>query len=160
LAEVNQAFLVRGGIMLLQYGFLALIYLFIYRIGTFMYRDMLVTYDPDSQVKQEMAIQSEEAYYLTVEEAGNSSGLTAGTRFILDPTTTIGRNPHNNVIVVQESFVSGEHALIQLYKHQYWISDLNSTNGTLVNGSRICDETLLASGDTIKIGSVALRFER
>jgi hypothetical protein len=160
LPEVNQAVLLRGGIMLLQYGFLALIYLFIYQIGTFMYRDMQVAYGLDSQVKQEIASQKEEAYYLTVVEAGNNSGLTTGTQFILDPTTTIGRNPHNNAIVVQESFVSGEHALIQFYKHQYWISDLNSTNGTLVNGSRICDETLLALGDTIKIGSVALRFER
>jgi pSer/pThr/pTyr-binding forkhead associated (FHA) protein len=38
------------------------------------------------------------------------------------------------------------------------ITDLESTNGTFVDGKRVADPTPLSDGDTIKVGSVTLKF--
>lgn len=158
--EINQAIIIRWAIIFLQYCFLLGIYFFIYRIGTLIYRDLSRCSDvlAPEQVIERTAVATDA--YLMVLEADESSGLVPGVRIALLETTMIGRNVQHNTIVIQESFVSSEHALIQLFNDQYWISDLNSTNGTMVNGSRIEDETLLKNDDQIKIGSVILRFER
>ena len=68
---------------------------------------------------------------------------------------TVGRNSSND-IVLNEPVVSGEHAAIQL-QPQASITDLNSTNGTRVNGSPIT-KSALHHNDVIKIGSHELRF--
>lgn len=158
--EINQAIIIRWAIILLQYCFLLGIYFFIYRIGRLIYQDLTSSTDVSApgQVSEDTSPATDA--YLTVLEADESSALTPGVRVTLLDTTTIGRNVKHNTVVIQEAFVSSEHALIQLYNDQYWISDLNSTNGTIVNGTRIEDETLLKTGDQIKIGSVILRFER
>ncbi len=68
---------------------------------------------------------------------------------------TVGRNSSND-IVLNEPVVSGEHAAIQL-KPQPSITDLNSTNGTRLNGSAVT-KAELRHNDVIKIGSHELRF--
>ena len=157
--EINQAVILQWTIVLLQYGFLVCLFYFTYRIGQWIYWDMAcVAGDPARKTagpREKIG-----AACLSVLAAGENSGLRPKTRIELAETTTIGRSATHNAIVIQEAFVSAEHALIQLYDNEYWISDLNSTNGTMVNGVRIEDETLLQSGDEIKIGSVILQFER
>lgn len=156
--EINQAVILQWAIVLLQYGFLLCIFYFIYRIGQWIYGDMAcVAGNPNRELNGHTGKPS--AASLVVLAADENSGLLPKTRIELPETTTIGRSGNHNTIVIQEAFVSAEHALIQLYDNGYWISDLNSTNGTMVNGVRIEDETLLQSGDEIKIGSVILRFE-
>jgi pSer/pThr/pTyr-binding forkhead associated (FHA) protein len=57
--------------------------------------------------------------------------------------------------------VSRSHARIVRKDDAYYISDLQSTNGTSVNGARISGETKLRHGDTIELGSaVTLKFDR
>lgn len=68
---------------------------------------------------------------------------------------TIGRNSGND-IVLNEPVVSGEHAAIQLGREPS-ITDLNSTNGTRLNGSAIT-KAALHHNDVIRIGSHELRF--
>ena len=76
--------------------------------------------------------------------------------YVLDKERiTIGRNSHND-IVLNESVVSGEHAAIQLDGGAS-VTDLNSTNGTYVNG-RLITKLPLLHNDVIKIGSHELRF--
>lgn len=157
--ELNQAIITRWAIICLQYFFLLCIYYFIYQTGQWIYRDLARVTNSSSGDNAENMLTGHPAY-ITVLAADESSGLLPGTRFDLQETTTIGRNGEHNTIMIQESFVSAEHALIQSYNNQYWISDLSSTNGTIVNAGRIEDETLLHTGDQIKIGSVILRFER
>ena len=157
--EINQAVILQWTIVLLQYGFLLCIFYFTYRIGQWIYWDVAcVSGNPARESTGHMGKTG--AAYLIVLAADENSGLLPKTRIELPETTTIGRNAKHNTIVIQEAFVSAEHALIQLYDNGYWVSDLSSTNGTMVNGVRIEDETLLQSGDEIKIGSVILQFER
>lgn len=68
---------------------------------------------------------------------------------------TVGRNSGND-IVLNEPVVSGQHAALQL-KPEPTITDLNSTNGTRLNGKAIT-KARLHHNDVIRIGSHELRF--
>ena len=79
--------------------------------------------------------------------------------FIIADSLSIGRGQDND-LVINDTYVSHEHACISKSKHNYLLADLNSTNGTLLNGQRIEEETALTDGDVIQIGAVTLKFER
>ncbi len=70
---------------------------------------------------------------------------------------TIGRRP-DNPIVISDSFASGRHAMIGWDGAQYYVEDLNSSNGTLLNEQPVSRATL-RSGDVIRIGTRELLFE-
>ena len=69
---------------------------------------------------------------------------------------SIGRAPDNDV-VVGDPATSGHHGRIEVRGGSFWISDLGSTNGTLVNGEPVIDREL-SDGDQIAIGQNTIRF--
>ncbi len=68
----------------------------------------------------------------------------------------LGRKPHND-IQVDNLAVSGEHAAIITILNDSFIEDLNSTNGTLVNGKPI-KKHFLQNNDVIEIGKHKLKY--
>jgi FHA domain len=70
--------------------------------------------------------------------------------------TTLGRKPHND-IQVDNLAVSGEHAAIITILNDSFIEDLNSTNGTLVNGKPV-KKHFLQNSDVIEIGKHKLKY--
>ena len=70
--------------------------------------------------------------------------------------TTLGRRPYND-IVIDNLAVSGEHAVMQMSGAEVFLEDLNSTNGTYVNGKAIKKQQL-HSGDTVEIGKYKIKF--
>jgi hypothetical protein len=70
--------------------------------------------------------------------------------------TTLGRRPYND-IVIDNLAVSGEHAVMQMSGSDVFLEDLNSTNGTYVNGKAIKKQQL-QSGDTVEIGKYKIKF--
>ena len=70
--------------------------------------------------------------------------------------TTLGRRPYND-IVIDNLAVSGEHAVLQMVGQDVFIEDLNSTNGTYING-RAVKRQLLAHDDTIEIGKYKIKY--
>jgi len=85
--------------------------------------------------------------------------LPSGERVELgEHTTTVGRLPEST-ITIDDGNVSREHARIAPGPTGYIVTDLGSTNGTLVNGLRINGQQLLADGDIVSFGSTHLRFE-
>lgn len=70
---------------------------------------------------------------------------------------TIGRLPECD-IVVSDPAVSRRHAEIRRRDGQFVVVDLDSTNGTRVNGTGVKDR-VLADGDEIRVGTVSVRFE-
>ena len=90
--------------------------------------------------------------------ASESSTAAPGTIFPLLPVTRIGRS-ENNTIVLEDAFVSAEHALLARRDAQWWLEDLNSRNGTLLNDLPLGESTVVSAGDVITIGSVQIKIE-
>src|SRR5690606_7852511 len=70
--------------------------------------------------------------------------------------TTLGRRPYND-IVIDNLAVSGEHAIMQLVGSDVFIEDLNSTNGTYINGKAV-KKQLLQHNDTVEIGKYKIKY--
>lgn len=71
--------------------------------------------------------------------------------------TNIGRRPGSD-IQIENAAVSGRHARILLMGNQAFIEDLESTNGTFINGQKVAKQ-MLQAGDRITIGQHLLTYE-
>ena len=87
------------------------------------------------------------------------TGGFEGMRYELGAEDTlIGRNPTTDITLLDES-ISREHAIVSMDEAsgEYVLEDLQSTNGSKVNGKRIRSSTL-AHGDEIEIGHTKFKF--
>lgn len=84
--------------------------------------------------------------------------LTTGESHPLQPLTSLGRSP-TNTIRTEDTFASGEHALLALRHNQWWLEDRQSRNGTLLNDVPITQPVVITDGDIIGIGSLRFRLE-
>lgn len=90
---------------------------------------------------------------------GGSLVLPSGQRIPLSDTpVTVGRLSECTVPLNDQN-VSRRHAEIRPNRQNYVVVDLGSTNGTMVNGTKIHGETALSDGDIISFGSTYVRFE-
>ncbi len=90
--------------------------------------------------------------------ANDLESPTLNTAFPLHPLTSIGR-AQSATIVIDDSYVSQDHALLTARGGQWWLEDLGSRNGTLLNGVLLAETAVVSSGDIITIGSVQLKVE-
>ncbi len=95
---------------------------------------------------------------LVVVESG-FDGVLPGQSFQLEPINTIGRTP-GNTLVIPDTFVSTEHALLALRDGEWLIEDTKSTNGTYVNRHLISRPTPVAYGDILQIGRTKLKLTK
>ena len=79
------------------------------------------------------------------------------THELVDEAITIGRGP-DNIIVVNDPSISTHHAHLLLEGDTYRLKDLDSTNGTRVNGKPVT-ETVLRFDDRIGLGAAEARYE-
>ncbi len=70
--------------------------------------------------------------------------------------TTLGRRPYND-IVIDNLAVSGEHAVLHMAGPEVQIEDLNSTNGSYVNGKAVKKQAL-QNGDVVEVGKYKIKF--
>jgi pSer/pThr/pTyr-binding forkhead associated (FHA) protein len=85
-------------------------------------------------------------------------GPLEGRRFELGAAeTTLGRD--GATIEIDDPELSRRHAAVRAAGEAIEIEDLQSLNGTFVNGERLTAARTLAGGDTVKIGKTTLRFE-
>jgi pSer/pThr/pTyr-binding forkhead associated (FHA) protein len=70
--------------------------------------------------------------------------------------TSVGRKPHND-IQIDNLAISGEHAVIVTILNDSFLEDLNSTNGTYVNGQPV-KKHFLQNNDVIELGKYRLKF--
>lgn len=71
------------------------------------------------------------------------------------PNIILGRDPGCDLQLADDT-VSARHSQLVFHHGQWWIMDLTSRNGTLLNGSPVQTPTVLASGDEIKCGNASL----
>ncbi len=70
--------------------------------------------------------------------------------------TTIGRKPHND-IQIDNLAISGEHSVIVTILNDSFLEDLNSTNGTFVNGQQVTKH-FLQNNDVVELGKYKLKY--
>lgn len=85
------------------------------------------------------------------EESDNAYSFT-------NPIVTIGRDPKCD-LNVQDDTVSSLHARLSYHHNQWWIEDLQSTNGTFLNDERVFTPIVIISGDELRIGNARLMIE-
>ncbi len=89
-----------------------------------------------------------------------TQGPYAGQSFPLTHApTTIGRAPDRDISLSADTSVSRAHARIAYQNSRHVISDDGSSNGTIVNGSRLASSQHLSPGDIIQLGDTALRYD-
>ncbi|MGD9679744.1 MAG: FHA domain-containing protein [Candidatus Obscuribacterales bacterium] len=116
----------------------------------------------------DLDLKSLQSDYLKAEADNDSSMPTAvnvvvqktGQKIPLKTTKVkIGRDPTNQVVVAEDTFASRHHAWITFEDGDFWIEDLGSTNGTLLNGHPVVKRQVLSTGDKIRVGHTELTFE-
>ena len=95
-------------------------------------------------------------HHLWITEAGRP-----GRTIILTATVTVGRDTENDIVLAAAT-VSRQHALLLRDADSMLLIDLESTNGTLVNGvlAQPDHPVRLADGDTVRFGQVLARYRQ
>lgn len=141
--------------IVLQYSLLILLYYFLFRVIKLISKDLRKPSNLAAQQKSDYLVHEEQGKLVVVD---HGSLKLRKRQFILGNTISIGRSEQNEVMI-DDAFVSHEHAIINKTKQGYWLTDLKSTNKTYLNNQPVITEILLKNGDLIKIGAVTFRFE-
>jgi hypothetical protein len=81
-------------------------------------------------------------------------------RFALTQSVSkIGRDKSNTISLHTDSYVSRHHAWVLCIKGNFYVEDLGSTNGTVLNGEILSERKQIQPGDCIKLGRTELVFE-
>lgn len=81
-----------------------------------------------------------------------------GEAFPLLPITSMGRASTNTISLPDET-ASLEHALITQRNGKWWLEDLESRNGTTLNGQAVTMPTVISAGDLIGLGRAQFKLE-
>ena len=89
-----------------------------------------------------------------------SPSLEEGGAFPLNSAPlTVGRGGQNDLVLTGDEFASARHARVEARGDGVWVQDLESTNGTFVNGARVAGAQRLGAGDILRVGETDLRVE-
>src|SRR6185436_13448915 len=86
-----------------------------------------------------------------------SAGMTGRTHDLKVDKTTIGR-VEDNTFQIAEPSVSSHHCELLLRGSDVVVRDLNSTNGTFINGEKVT-ETVIKPGQVLRLGQIEMRLE-
>ena len=145
----------------LKFGFLAVLYLFLLVIARSALKDLRRTVAPAPDATGFHAAPAfAEAprgadAWLVAERGG---GLEENRRFDLIGGLSIGRSKESDVRI-EDRYASSLHARVFERGGRHFVEDMNSTNGTLLNGATLKGEAELLDGDTVQIGDTVFRFE-
>jgi len=89
----------------------------------------------------------------------HGGGPRVGERMPLRAVSSVGRDAGNDIVLNDEA-ASAKHAIVSFADGEWWLEDAGSTNGTVLNGSRIWDRERFHYGDEVAVGRIALRLER
>ncbi len=132
-------------------GFLVLLYLFLIRAFGALHRSL-------SEERIAIAARSVGLAVLVVTKS-HASGPRVGERLPLRAVNSVGRDAGNDVVLNDEA-ASAKHAVVSFADGEWWLEDAGSTNGTLLNGTRVWDKERVHYGDEVQVGRIALRLER
>jgi hypothetical protein len=142
----------------LKFGFLAVLYVFLLWVTRMALRDLRGVATPGYETGYHDVLGGDQGAtdaFLVVEEGG---GLPSGEHFDLFGGVSLGRSADAD-IRLDDRYASGIHARVFNRSGAYFVEDMNSTNGTLLNSRDLHGEAELNPGDLIRIGDTQFRFE-
>ena len=128
-------------------AFIIILYVIIYYALKIMYKDV-------KGGGRRRTSQGKKSYGIEVMEVVGNSNLKKGAVVPIRGIVTIGRK-NDNSIVLSDQHVSSNHARFVIKNNILFIEDLNSTNGTYVNGKKVEGKVKLFGKDEIKIGTTS-----
>ena len=145
-------------LLALQVAFVVLLYLFIWRVVRTASRDMAVGQESMilTPVRPAPPRPARPAGRLVVVE---SPELESGSSLEISRELLAGRDVSSDVRLPADGYASGRHARFVRGEEADVVEDLNSTNGTFVNGERLAGSRPLRDGDLITLGQTQLRYE-
>jgi hypothetical protein len=157
---------VAGALLALKIAFIVLLYLFVLRVIRSAGRGDKQPPSQDSMILTPGAAASaglgrpsaaRRNARLVVQR---SPSLEEGGEFPLNAApVTVGRGGQNDLVLSGDEFASARHARIELRGDGVWVQDLESTNGTFVNGARVAGTQRLDDGDVVRVGATDLVVE-
>ena len=136
---------------LLKYIFATVIYFFIFSVIRLIYLDI-------RSINNRLETAPGKHPYLKLINRRDSLSFKVEESYILDNNKTLGRSSKND-IAIQDPYLSSRHAEFIIKGDSYYIKDLESTNGTRVNGMRLADDMVrLDNGDKIQVGQLTFIF--
>jgi hypothetical protein len=154
------ALIAAPALRLLEYAFLALLYLFLLRVVRAVWVELKEP-APAPQGPGEVLPASSDGNVgkagVVVSQRGEGK---AGGMAVLGEELTIGRAPGCGLVLGADNFVSAHHARVFRRGQEYWVEDLGSTNGTLLNERRISAAAPLRRGDRLQVGRTLLELQR
>jgi hypothetical protein len=150
--------LVEQLLLVLQVAFVVLLYLFIWRVVRTASRDLAVGQESMilTPVRPAPPRPARPAGRLVVVE---SPELESGSSLEVSRELLAGRDDSADVRLPADGYASGRHARFVRGEETDVVEDLNSTNGTFVNGERLVGSRPLRDGDLITLGQTQLRYE-
>src|SRR3954470_4933138 len=132
----------------LRIGFLVLVYAFFFFVARALWRDLRAGVSGAGRPLARLVVM-----------AAVEGRPEPGSSIPLDAVNSIGRDV-NNSIVIDDTYVSADHALLTFRGRAWYVEDRGSTNGTWVNGNRVATYLPLGYGDELQIGRIRMRLER
>lgn len=140
-------------ILFLRIAFIVLLYLFLWQIVRVTSRELIAA----ARREEERQAPGQRARgRLTLIDPAES-GLFAGAFYNLARRTIVGRHDDCD-IVIEEPYVSGEHAELTANAGQWFLRDLGSTNGTYLNGKLVEGYADIHPGDVVQFGRITFEF--
>lgn len=133
--------------LLFKYIFIIIIYMFIFSIIRLIYLD----------IKGMSPSYKDEDVYIKLINKKDSLPFRIDEHYSINNVLTLGRQGNNDV-VIKNPYISKKHLKIVEDEKEYYLEDLNSSNGTFLNGEKIKDAVRMYNGDRIRIGNIEFLF--
>ena len=136
------------GLWVLRLAFLAMLYVVLFAIVRVLVRDLRrAALEPGLELGRLVVV------------ASPTGEPPVGAAYPLDAVTRIGRDV-NNTVVLDDPYASAEHAVLSFRGRAWYLEDLGSTNGTLVDGAPVDQVVPIGFGDEITVGETRFRLDR
>jgi hypothetical protein len=146
----------------LKFGFLAVLYLFLFAVARSALRDLRGRAPAPEGAAEGTGMHAVREGRVAATDASlvalSGAGLEVGETVDLFGGLTVGRSPEAD-LRIEDRYASGVHCRVYTRGNAYVLEDMNSTNGTFLNGAQLNGEAELSDLDEIAIGDTTFRFE-
>ena len=142
-------------LLLLRLLFAFLLLFFLYQLFRVQLRELMALAIPAQAGAPAVTPRATRATFVVTD--GARSDLVPGTAFVVTDRATVGRRVDADIHLDDPS-TSADHAEVRFANQDWWVADVGSTNGTLVNDRTITAPVRIRDGDVVQFGRIRMEF--